>query len=236
MEYVGLRWYKCDFHLHTMSSQCYKDKSNTIDQWLDEVEKKGLNCIAVTDHNDYRNIDEIISKAKGRGITVFPGVEITCDTSKIHVLVLFDTDKDAGDVREFLARNNIRKESVEKGEGTTESILNVCKRAKEDGCIVIPAHIDEYSGISSMSDFALKELFSSECIDAFQAVNQDIWVLPKGSQLQALKDKYGEGKISDELMQSWRKTYNKAVQTGYPIIMSSDNPSGEHETSHGLWV
>ena len=73
-----------------------------------------------------------------------------------------------------------------------------------------------------MSDFALKKLFSSECIDAFQAVNQDVWGLPKDFQLQALKDKYGECKISDELMQSWRKSYNKAVQTGYPIIMSWD--------------
>ena len=27
MEYVGTRWYKCDFHLHTLSSECYADKN-----------------------------------------------------------------------------------------------------------------------------------------------------------------------------------------------------------------
>ena len=28
MENVGLRWYKCDFHLHTMTSSCYQNKDN----------------------------------------------------------------------------------------------------------------------------------------------------------------------------------------------------------------
>ena len=26
MDYKGLRWYKCDLHLHTMSSLCYKNR------------------------------------------------------------------------------------------------------------------------------------------------------------------------------------------------------------------
>ena len=50
MEYVGTRWYKCDFHLHTMQSQCYKDKSDTAQAWIQAVKEKGLNCVAVTDH------------------------------------------------------------------------------------------------------------------------------------------------------------------------------------------
>ena len=75
MEYVGTRWYKCDFHLHTMSSECYADK-NTYEEWVDEVCKKGLNCIAVTDHNDYRAIDTVREIGNKKGITVFPGVEV----------------------------------------------------------------------------------------------------------------------------------------------------------------
>ena len=35
MDYMGLRWYKCDFHLHSMTSQCYKEReSDTIDMWV----------------------------------------------------------------------------------------------------------------------------------------------------------------------------------------------------------
>ena len=49
MDNVGLRWYKCDFHLHTMASRCYKNKeADTINDWIEEVKNKGLNCIAVT--------------------------------------------------------------------------------------------------------------------------------------------------------------------------------------------
>ena len=60
MKDVGLRWYKCDFHLHTMTSSCYMNKDiDTVNDWIAEVRNKGLNCIAVTDHNDYRKIDEI---------------------------------------------------------------------------------------------------------------------------------------------------------------------------------
>lgn len=58
MEFVGTRWYKCDFHLHTMCSECYIDE-DSYEDWIDNAYKKGLNCIAITDHNDYRSIDRI---------------------------------------------------------------------------------------------------------------------------------------------------------------------------------
>ena len=46
MENVGLRWYKCDFHLHTMTSSCYQNKDNDkVNDWITEVKNKGLNCI-----------------------------------------------------------------------------------------------------------------------------------------------------------------------------------------------
>lgn len=43
MDNVGLRWYKCDSHLHTMASRCYKNKeADTINDWIEEVKNKGL--------------------------------------------------------------------------------------------------------------------------------------------------------------------------------------------------
>ena len=51
MEYMGLRWYMCDFHLHSMTSQCYKERDNdTIDMWVEEAKRKGIQCVAITDH------------------------------------------------------------------------------------------------------------------------------------------------------------------------------------------
>ncbi len=41
MGYVGLKWYKCDFHLHTMKSKCYRDKDiDTPQSWVEEVKRK----------------------------------------------------------------------------------------------------------------------------------------------------------------------------------------------------
>ena len=234
MDYVGLKWYKCDFHLHTMSSECYENKDDTIDQWLDAVQEKELDCIAVTDHNDYRNIDEIKEKAATRGITVFPGVEVTCDSVKIHVLILFDTNKTADDVRDFLSSIDIKKDLIGKAEGTNKSIVEVCEKAKKEGCIVIPAHIDDFSSISGMSDARIKEILCRKYIDAVQVVHPDIWDCEKDEQLQIMQERY-LASITEEQLCLWRLAYNKAKQTGLPMIMSSDNPHDEHSSTHGVW-
>ena len=89
MDYKGLRWYKCDFHLHTMSSLCYKNREkDTVDDWVDETISKGLQCIAITDHNDYRGIDGIkniyeifnqeVEENYGRDLSEFMTEEIEC--------------------------------------------------------------------------------------------------------------------------------------------------------------
>ena len=43
LDKVGLRWYKCDFHLHTMASKCYVDKQiDTLQEWINTAKQKGL--------------------------------------------------------------------------------------------------------------------------------------------------------------------------------------------------
>src|SRR4051812_40422892 len=101
INYKGTRWFKCDLHLHTPASKCFQDQSVTPEQWVNRAIEQGLNCVAVTDHNTGGNIDLIKTAAIGKSITVFPGVEITCDTSKIHLLVLFDVTKNSNDVNDF---------------------------------------------------------------------------------------------------------------------------------------
>ena len=111
-EHAGNIWYKCDLHLHTMVSRCYIDKDNTPEEWVAEAKRKGLDAVAVTDHNDYRGIDAVMEEGKKQGLAVFPGVEITCDTSKIHMLILFDTVKRAENVRDFLNRCDIDSDHI----------------------------------------------------------------------------------------------------------------------------
>ena len=238
MEYVGTRWYKCDFHLHTMSSECYSDK-NTYEEWIDEVCKKGLNCIAVTDHNDYRAIGTVQEIGRQRGITVFPGVEVTCDTSKIHMLILFDVDKTQDNVRDFLNRIDIDSGLIGKSIGTSSTVFDVCKLAKEKGALVIAAHIDEPASISKVTPQQLQKLLNEDFIDAVQVVNSKEWeeyAITKDKQqlFDSLKKKYGNT-ASEENIETWRKTYDKALKARIPMIAASDNPSGPGSTKHGLW-
>lgn len=239
MEYVGTRWYKCDFHLHTMSSECYSNKENTYEEWVEEVCQKDLNCIAVTDHNDYRAIDTVKELGRQKGITVFPGVEVTCDTSKIHMLILFDVDKTQENVRDFLNRLDIDSDLIGKSIGTSQPVFNVCKLAKEKGALVIAAHIDEPAAISKMAPQQLQKLLNEDYIDAVQVVNSKEWeeyAVTKDKQklFDSIKQKYGDS-VSEESIETWRKTYDKALKARIPMIAASDNPSGAGSTKHGLW-
>lgn len=239
MEYVGTRWYKCDFHLHTMASECYKEKGDTAERWIGAVAKQGINCVAVTDHNDYRGIDNIVNAGKAKGITVFPGVEITCDTSKIHILVLFDVSKTYENIRDFLSACDIDIDKIGKSEGTVLNVFDVCEKARAKGALVIAAHIDEYNGINSMSPANIKKLLDSKYIDAVQVVNEKLWQAYKDNKdmnalLGLLHDKYGN-EISKEEAEKWRKTYDKAVEAHIPLLTFSDNPYAEGESKHGLW-
>lgn len=240
MDNVGLRWYKCDFHLHTMASRCYKNKeADTINDWIEEVKNKGLNCIAVTDHNDYRKIDEIKKMGEENNIVVFPGVELSCDSSKIHILVLFDTYCDGNRVQEFLNRLKIFKENLGDSGYTAEGdIFHACETAQSMGALVILAHIDEFSGLSDMSHDNICKIFDRKYINAVQVVNDAIWENYAkegiGTISAKLTEKYGKS-ISGEQAKKWRKVYELAKDHAVPMLRFSDNPCSEESSEHGLW-
>ena len=35
----GLKWYKCDFHLHTVGSECFEDKTITAKEFTKSILK-----------------------------------------------------------------------------------------------------------------------------------------------------------------------------------------------------
>lgn len=146
---------------------CYQNKDNdTVNDWITEVKNKGLNCIAVTDHNDYREIDEIKKLGEENNIVVFPGVELSCDTSKIHILVLFDIDCDGNTVQEFLNQLKIFKSNLgDSGHTADGDIFHACETAQSMGALVIPAHIDEFSGLSDMSHDNICKLLDRKYIN-----------------------------------------------------------------------
>ena len=241
---VGLRWEKADLHIHTMESKCYKDKSNTAEEWIDRVKEVGLDYVAVTDHNNYKSIDQLVELGKQREIAVFPGVEVTCDTSKIHVLCIFDSDKNGDYVHDFLGQIGIYGQAIGESQGCTSTqVFEVCKKAKEFGGVVIAAHIDDYSGLSELSAAAQNTILDKEkfreYIDAVQVIHSKLWesfFLDKDTEKveQGLRNFYGR-EIELTLWDRWKKTYKKAKDAGIPMLAASDNPCEPRQPKHGLW-
>ncbi|MDP8217445.1 MAG: PHP domain-containing protein [Candidatus Theseobacter exili] len=242
-DFKGTRWYKCDLHLHTTASKCFADDKVTAEQWVARAIEQKLDCVAVTDHNTGTGIDEIVKAAADTSLTVFPGVEITCDTSKIHLLILFDVSKTSEDVRDFLTKCDIERENFGNQDAhTSKSIFKVAEIAKKRGCLIIPAHIDEYSGLGKVSHDNLKDFYELEYINALQVVHKEFLspdLQTKGNKefLSQLNEYYGNPPtpIDEATLKSWYAPVQKAITENKAILTFSDNPHEPNNSKHGLW-
>lgn len=243
IQYKGTRWFKCDLHLHTSASKCFQEQTVTAQEWVNRAIEQGLNCVAVTDHNTGLSVDEIKVAASGTGLVIFPGVEITCDTSKIHLLILFDVDKTTDDVNDFLIKCGINRIDFGKQEAhTSKSIFDVAEIAHNDGAIVIPAHIDEYNGLGSVSVANIEKFYDLDFINAVQVVHKDFLnpslIITGNTELKTLLNEYYNNPnppIDEATIKEWYKPVKYAVESNLAILTFSDNPHEPKNSKHGLW-
>jgi energy-coupling factor transporter ATP-binding protein EcfA2 len=237
IEFKGSKWYKCDLHLHTTASECFADRVVTPEQWVDRAIEQGLHCVAVTDHNTPLGIKAIQEAAKDKPLTIFPGVEITCDTSKIHLLILFDPSKGEEEVKSFLSKCDI--EHTQYGDqlaSTIKSVFEVADIATEKcNGLVIPAHIDEFSGLFNLSHQNLDTLFNRSDINAVQVVHRAFYNndVPADFHSQ-LVHYYGNPKSTIDVA-AWKKPVDLAKAKNLSILTFSDNPHKAGDSKHGLW-
>jgi 3',5'-nucleoside bisphosphate phosphatase len=78
-----------DFHLHSCLSPC-GDADMTPNNIVNMAKLKGLDAIALTDHNACGNCRAIMSAGEREGIIVLPGMEL-CTSEDIHIICLFAT-------------------------------------------------------------------------------------------------------------------------------------------------
>lgn len=240
MNFRGNRWYKCDLHIHTPVSKCFADSHVTAEHWVQACIDKGLEVVAVTDHNSGNYIDQIMEAAQGTNLTVFPGVEITCDTSKVHLLILFDKDKRASDINAFLHYCGIQDHKFAEQDATTEvseTIFTVAEKAHNRGAIIIPAHIDEYNGISETSYQMMESFLNKPYINGVQVVNEEIYNHQKyptiQERLNILAERYPS--LNEEKVKNWSNAVKLSKEKNKAILTFSDNPSGPKQSTHGLW-
>ncbi len=89
-----------DLHIHSCLSPC-GDSEMTSWNICAMAKIKGLQAIAVTDHNSAKNLPAADAAAKAHGLVLLPGMEITT-REEVHLLAYFFTVEQALAMGEFL--------------------------------------------------------------------------------------------------------------------------------------
>lgn len=82
-----------DLHLHTCLSPC-GDDDMTPANIVGMAALKGLDVIAITDHNSCKNCPAAMRHGETYGMVVIPGMEL-CTAEEVHVICLFPTLENA---------------------------------------------------------------------------------------------------------------------------------------------
>ena len=240
IDFIGGRWLKCDFHLHTPASLCFKDRSVTAAEWVDRCLEQALDCVAVTDHNTGEWIDKVKPVAEQKGLIVFPGVEITCDTAKVHLLILFDKDKGTTYVEDFLIECGIsRSEFAQTTACSPKTCLEIADIAAKHNAVVIPAHIDEFNGLGCISKASVSSMFAKHNVNAAQYVYKD-FIQPKLSidaeTVLRYNAAYGNPNpsIGMDTIKGYYYCVQEAVKKNICLVTFSDNPDDVTPSKHNL--
>lgn len=127
---------------------------------------KGLEVIALTDHNSCKNCEPLLTLAKEYGILAIPGMEL-CTVEEVHVLCLFEDLKHAMDFDSYVYRHLLplpNREDIfgrqllcnakDEYTGKVDNLLihatdigfdKVYELMKDFHGLMIPAHIDKTS-------------------------------------------------------------------------------------------
>lgn len=224
----GARWWKFDLHVHTPGSSDWKQKDATAAQWVETAIEKGIQAIAVTDHNSANWVDKVKDAAKGTNLTVFPGAEITVE-SGVHLLVIFSPDVGTAKVTAFAGACELNVEAPKNAEiRTAKSFLDVARIARAHDAITIAAHVDTATtGLigRSLGGLELKNALLCSDLSAFE------WV--------------GAGAGTDVLQEKLEKGWKHLTDPGpsfkraggpLPILSSSDAHALDEIGRRYTWI
>ena len=154
-----------DLHIHSCLSPC-ADDDMTPHNIVGMASLKGLQILALTDHNSTKNCGVFMKVAEEYGICAIPGVELTT-TEEIHMLCLFPNLQAATKFEELLEEKRMRFQNKphifgnqlmvnpdESIAGTVDCLLSVATMISVDeavdlvkglGGFICPAHVDRPS-------------------------------------------------------------------------------------------
>jgi len=212
-----VREFRADLHIHTCLSPCgsLEMSPRTV---VREAKKRGIEIIAVCDHNSAENVLPVQRVGKLEGVTVLAGMEVTSE-EEVHVLALFDHYENASRLQEIVYEHLQPGENDEATFGpqvvvneedevlamsmrlligaTTLSINEVVDTVRRLGGLAIASHVDR---------------------ESFSLLGQ-LGFIPEGLALDALE-------ISPRMKEGEARSKFPQLH-GYPLVTFSDAHSPE---------
>lgn len=217
------RWWKVDFHTHTPASRCFKNYKEIDDssipekieyakKWLEKAKENNIDAVAITDHNSVewiqyiRSAKEELEKMNVQSPEVFPGVELSVNTQKIHILVIFDKDITQENLNSFMSMCNIMNSNFGDTNQyiTEDNLINAINRFKNEHnqkMLIIPAHYSKEKGAGKLlTDTNVLQTFISRL----------------GINAIEIRDENDDKKVQDHI--------KKGIIPNVATITGSDNP------------
>lgn len=187
--FPGARWWKFDFHTHTPASNdfmagCHQTKKDeiTAELWLQKFMEKGIDCVAITDHNSGAWIDQLRAALERicnrkpewyRPLHLFPGVEISVNGGA-HILAIFDTEKTTSDIASLLGAVGYEGTKGASDAVTKKPATQVVDVIVAAGGIAIPAHVDKEKGLLQVLEGnSLMQVLNNHNIHAMELCDAD---------------------------------------------------------------
>lgn len=199
-----------DLHIHSSLSPC-ADNDMTPNNIVNMSILKGLDVIAITDHNTCANVQAVLNCTKNTSLLVIPGMEIET-AEEIHVVCLFPNAEKAAEMQSLVYSNlpNIKNKEDIFGEqlilnehdelirkedrllltSTAITINEVFQIVNHElGGIAIPAHIDRQAN-SILSSFGIMpEDIYIKCVEISDKKAEDL-VIAKDPKINNMKKIY----------------------------------------------
>ncbi len=185
--------YCADLHIHTVLSPCGDLEMSPV-RIVDQAAQKGLDIIAIADHNHTGHCRITREFGAKKGIWVVYGVEVT-SREEVHCLAFFDTDEQVELFQEYIdhflpkiandtsvfgqqlivdENENILEELKHSlYPGISQGIEEISEKVKHLGGYFVPAHIDrKVNGLySQLGFFPLK--LEVDAIEIFRNTKKD---------------------------------------------------------------
>ena len=140
-----IRAFRCDLHVHTCLSPC-ADLDIFPRVLVEKALVEKLDVIAICDHNASENVPYVIRAARGSGLTVLPGMEIT-SREEVHLVAIFDSLSPLQKIQELIYRRLPGKNNEERF-----------------GCQAIVNELDEVEGFNERLLIGATELSLDELV------------------------------------------------------------------------